>query len=948
MKILTVNQTMTLSILMVIVLLLSAHTLSYADIVSVKPHTETSLIVTVEFTYTKDWRCSTTKTFLFQWRQKTPQGAWHSDERTFEVDWSSALGCWYDNRTRTATGHFTIKHLIPGTTYEVRVNSGTIHEGTTNFRPLSILSAHRLEETNLDKSVVTLTLRYDDTYEADVAKIREAVSVSGITGVTIDTASVQRISDREITVGLNFDSTDFDISTSLIFSVDAGAIVDYTGDAFTAAIPVTAVKETVSASVVSPLTEATLDGSIVTLLLTGVVYEQDISKIREAVTVSGINGVTIDIAAVQRISDRKITVELGFDGTDFDEDADLSFSVAEGAIADYTGDAFTAEILVAAHKESVSASVVSPLTEATLDGSIVTLLLTGAAFEQDISKIREAVTVSGINGVTIDIAAVQRISDRKITVELDFDGTDFVRDTALTFTLTSKAIANHNGELTTEVPVTASRGEDLLAIFWTDTDYFTDKIQRANLDMGNLEVSNVEDLVTQGLEDPRGIALDVAGGKMYWTDEGTEKIQRANLDGSNVEDLVTGLRGPDGIALDVAGGKMYWTDTNTTWRGTDKIRRANLDGSNVEDLVTQGLENPRGIALDVAGGKMYWTDSRTEKIQRANLDGSNVVDLVTQGLEDPNGLALDVAGGKMYWTDTNTYSWSTDKIRRANLDGSNVVDLVTQGLEDPNGLALDVAGGKMYWTDFGTEKIQCANLDGSNVQDLVTRLNGPAGIAIVSSSLVNPTTETPIAKEDVNRDGVVDVQDLAYVGLQYGKTGTNAADINDDGIVNVDDFVLVAAAVDAAAAAAPAARAQVHSHFTAAQLQGWLTDARTSGNTSHTYQRGIAVIEGLLALLAPEATALLANYPNPFNPETWIPYQLSKPASVTLTIYDIQGHVVRALDLGHQRAGLYQTRSRAAYWDGRNAVGEPVASGIYFYTLTAGDFSATRKMLIRK
>ena len=98
----------------------------------------------------------------------------------------------------------------------------------------------------------------------------------------------------------------------------------------------------------------------------------------------------------------------------------------------------------------------------------------------------------------------------------------------------------------------------------------------------------------------------------------------------------------------------------------------------------------------------------------------------------------------------------------------------------------------------------------------------------------------------------------------------------------------------------------------------------------------------------PKETALLVNYPNPFNPETWIPYQLAEPADVSLTIYDIQGGVVRDLDLGHQRAGMYHSRARAAYWDGRNAVGEPVASGIYFYTLTTGDFSATRKMLIRK
>ena len=101
-------------------------------------------------------------------------------------------------------------------------------------------------------------------------------------------------------------------------------------------------------------------------------------------------------------------------------------------------------------------------------------------------------------------------------------------------------------------------------------------------------------------------------------------------------------------------------------------------------------------------------------------------------------------------------------------------------------------------------------------------------------------------------------------------------------------------------------------------------------------------------LQIPEETSLLPNYPNPFNPETWIPYQLAKSADVTLTIYDLHGHVVRDLDLGHQPVGIYQSRNRAAYWDGKNDIGEAVASGVYFYTLTAEDFSATRKMLILK
>ena len=98
----------------------------------------------------------------------------------------------------------------------------------------------------------------------------------------------------------------------------------------------------------------------------------------------------------------------------------------------------------------------------------------------------------------------------------------------------------------------------------------------------------------------------------------------------------------------------------------------------------------------------------------------------------------------------------------------------------------------------------------------------------------------------------------------------------------------------------------------------------------------------------PAETSLLPNYPNPFNPETWIPYQLSKPAEVNVSIYSADGKLVRRLDLGQMPSGVYRSRARAAYWDGRNATGEPVASGIYFYTLQAGDFIATRKMVIRK
>ena len=204
---------------------------------------------------------------------------------------------------------------------------------------------------------------------------------------------------------------------------------------------------------------------------------------------------------------------------------------------------------------------------------------------------------------------------------------------------------------------------------------------------------------------------------------------------------------------------------------------------------------------------------------------------------------------------------------------------------------------------------------------------------------------------DVNGDGIVNILDLVLIASQFGQSGETTADLNGDGIVNIQDLVVVANSMQGAAAA-PSARA-----LSARQVEGWLRLAKSTATLptqmsvsqpDFSYQRGIQVLEQLHRMLVPKETALLANYPNPFNPETWIPYQLATDSDVQITIYDARGTLVRQLNLGHQPVGIYQSRSRAAYWDGTNELGESVASGIYFYTLTTGDFSATRRMLILK
>ena len=218
------------------------------------------------------------------------------------------------------------------------------------------------------------------------------------------------------------------------------------------------------------------------------------------------------------------------------------------------------------------------------------------------------------------------------------------------------------------------------------------------------------------------------------------------------------------------------------------------------------------------------------------------------------------------------------------------------------------------------------------------------------NGLGSPGYQPSAVAGDLNHDGVVNILDLVLAASQFGTTGPSAADLNGDNTVNIQDLVLVANALSNVTAA-PSAKQP-----TAALVNTWLqlaqqnaaNNVQTSLPKGFSYDRGIQVLEQLARALTPDTTALLANYPNPFNPETWIPYQLAKAADVTISIYAADGHVVRTLTLGHQDAGMYKNRSQAAYWDGKNELGESVASGLYFYTLTAGEFTATRRMLILK
>ncbi|MDE0013667.1 MAG: T9SS type A sorting domain-containing protein, partial [Candidatus Poribacteria bacterium] len=273
-------------------------------------------------------------------------------------------------------------------------------------------------------------------------------------------------------------------------------------------------------------------------------------------------------------------------------------------------------------------------------------------------------------------------------------------------------------------------------------------------------------------------------------------------------------------------------------------------------------------------------------------------------------------------------------------------------------LTFSPPGDLETWSSRGS--ISISYIDGSYVRDLADNFS----YYYSDGGWARPMpTHTPVryfrlSDYDLDQDDDVDTADVKIAVQALGQSGNSITDervdVDDDGDVDKDDVLLVLANLDEGAVAP--LNTDLFTDIPEEFLDGLdlsmiasTLDALVIENDdSLKYQRAITFFQALLIHMRPEETLLLANYPNPFNPETWIPYELANPSNVTIIIYNMQGIVVRRLDLGHQQEGYYTGRGSAAYWDGKNDMGEHVASGIYFYQLQADNMSFLRKMVILK
>jgi len=511
----------------------------------------------------------------------------------------------------------------------------------------------------------------------------------------------------------------------------------------------------------------------------------------------------------------------------------------------------------------------------------------------------------------------------------------------------------------------------------------------------NLDGTDMVDLIT-GLNHPEDVALDpIEEKKIYWT-EGPRQddvsgedidvwsIRRADIDSTNKEVFYYHEFNDEafrGLAIDAKRRMVYWISR----KGIEAMKtdEGGYFPSAIEyserliydSVMVEGYEELFDLAIDSVNSQLYWItgqlafahlwEYKLGAIKRSNLDGSRVRPVVS-GLINPRGIAIDPINEKIYWT-AEEEGGRIGKVQWANFDGTDVDDVIEETYPGVKDIALGLKEARpisIYPTgdvsgDFKVDAYDAAlilqfsigMIDKFPIDELigmspenavpchyelsVPELKAFGGECIYVPIAINGVKGFLAGGITLKYDATVLIAKKAYPGLNgtYWRTKTDI-----DGEVRMA-FVSLEEATESDTLFV--VEFDVLSDAEGKESPIILDYVELSNSLS------IHKTDGMLTVL-PRKSRLFQNYPNPFNPETWIPYQLSLDSDVTISIYNARGEIVHQLNFGAQPAGSYLTKDKAVYWNGRNREGESVSSGIYLYVLKAGDFLATRKMVIVK
>ena len=353
--------------------------------------------------------------------------------------------------------------------------------------------------------------------------------------------------------------------------------------------------------------------------------------------------------------------------------------------------------------------------------------------------------------------------------------------------------------------------------------------------------------------------------------------------------------------------------------------------------------------------------SPTELTVEVPAGGAGSADVV---VTNPDGKSDTLAGGFTYIKPPPPMLTRVDPNRDMVVGGVNVT-IIGENFQD--GATVTIGGKAASNVIFVSSTELTVEVPAGVAGSVDVIATNPDG---ESDTLANGFTYTEVPQlppYDVNQDGEVNILDLVAVASQFNTVGDGLPeDVNGDGTVNILDLVGVAnhfgkGSTQGAPSLVPLptsavlAKAETPHRFALdpeanRRLRAALTEIEGKAETNPDLRFVANLLRRWLTdnRTFPTGTRLYPNFPNPFNPETWIPYQLAEAAEVHISIYDVKGQPVRELPIGFREAGSYTSQSEAVYWNGRNDIGQLVTSGIYFYTLSAGDFSDTRKMLILK